>query len=426
MELGHAAVKQRPSRIDDALLDESLALNGRYVHLDVTRICCIVCVVVGTFDPRHYEWNTLYAQSWVPQLAWLVSGICFSLTKRPLLMYLRRVLAYLAIGAVVNSAAWMINEWSWETEVWFVGHQMNFVLCVLLSVPFLAPLKNHLKEVAAKDSRSTTEALPKKAADDHIAKHGGLSFNADLPWGVFVIAGGVAVIDVAFCLALCPALHSLCALLSVHGLSLGFRDMRTEAKAGMMGKNIGYCLATICCGLWIVLAFPRLFKSRGAVAWLLLANLYIHRLACGYGPGTFLLSGFYLMLVAVTAVHLGLAYRQRVGQLVHRYWMVVVFALRFCCTPGLHGALISHPPPDLYDRQRYILVEALLVVAWLTAGQHMVDPAIFTHDGLGWVNMWALAVFPVFLGTEWLVPWPLSWLVLLGMGPLCWLCHRSD
>lgn len=233
------------------------------------------------------------------------------------------------------------------------------------------------------------------------------------------------MISIVFSLALNGALRSLCMWMSEQEISLSFRDLRTKASAGPFGVNIGHSLQIVFSGLWIVLTFPLFFKDYGVVTWLLLANLYVHRLVFGYGPADFPFSGFYLVMVAVTAYHLGLSHRRQLGHLVHRYWMVVTFGICFFSTPGLRGSLNLHPPEDWYERERYILVEAVFIIAWLTGGEHMVDPAIITDDRLGWVHLWAMVVFPLMLGFHWLFPWPLSWLSLAALGPFCCFFHRS-
>uniref|UniRef100_A0A7S4QA49 Uncharacterized protein n=1 Tax=Alexandrium monilatum TaxID=311494 RepID=A0A7S4QA49_9DINO len=424
MELSHAAAKGDWALADDAVFDELLALNGRYVHLDVTRICCIVCLTIGTFDPRHYEWNTLYAQSWILQLAWLVSGFCFCLSKRPLLSYLLRILAYFTLGAVINICTWLINDWQWEFGFWFVVHQMNFVFCLFWVLLLLAPLKRHLQGLA-EGARATMETFQEKGPEEGSTRFRDFHLQGGAARGFVVLTGGLAVISLFCCLAISPALRDLCIQMSKHGINLGSSGLRTEERAGSLGKNVGVCLQTICSGFWIVLVLPRFFKNTGVVAWALLANLYMHRLVWGYGRGGFFFDGVYYVMIALTAYHLGLSRRRQLGKLVHRYWMVVFFLLRFCCAPGLHGALGLQPPEDRYDRERFILVEALFLISWLTAGQHMADPAIFADDQLGWVNMWALTAFPTVVGAKWLIPWPLSWMLLVALGPACWLCQRS-
>lgn len=411
---------------DDSLLDPSIALNGRYVHLDVTRICCIICVVLRVFDHRFAKWNTLYAQNWVLQLLWVICGLCYCLTKRPLPRYLGRLLLYFAIGVIVNWATWVINGWSWGVDIWFMVNQMNFVLILAVICVLLAPLKNYLSRLAEEDIRPLESSLPEREPEKN--HHLGCSKTCSghsLAGIIMVIGGGVAVISVIFTLAIYEGLQTVCKLVSRRGVHMGIGDLETEAHAESLGKVVSNSLQACASGLWIVLVFARLSSNRGAAVWLLLVNFYGFRLARGYGSADLPFHGFYLMMVALTAQYLGLSYRQQIGKLVHRYWMVVCFALAFLWTPGMRGPLMTQPPEDLYTRERHILIEAVCIISWLTAGQHMVDPKIFAEDKLSWVNEWALVAFLVHRGMDWLFPWPLPWIILIALGPACWLCRSK-
>lgn len=413
-------------RPGDLLLDEAFAEKGRFAHLDVTRVCCVVAAAIGSFEPKHYEWNTLYGQSWVLPLAWLVSGLCFSLTKRSDAEYLRRMLLYLAMGLVVNVAAWMINSWVVGHDVWLLVHQMNFVHVLFWSLLLLVPMKRRLRRLAQEEAEKLGEAGPEKPGESWV-RLTGLAFNGGLLDTAIMLLCGVCLIGCAFRFGLSAALRSLFMRLHFHNVTLGLRQMRTAFGAADLGSDVARSLQSTCSGLFLLLAFPAVSRgNQSYLAWLLLLNLYLHRLLLGYGPADFAFGGFYLVMLAMTAQYLGLAGRRQLGLLLHRYWMVLVFLLCFCATPGMHGSLRNQPPENLYDAERYILVEALIVVAWLVAGQHMVDKAIVTEDGFGWIHLWAVVAFLLMQGAHWLFPRPFGWLVLLAIAPMCWFCHRRD
>lgn len=172
------------------------------------------------------------------------------------------------------------------------------------------------------------------------------------------------------------------------------------------------------CGL-----FPQVFSDIAAVPWLLVINMYTFKLICGYGDTSFFASGFQLLLIGVAACNLGLARRQDISTFFQRYWMVVAFIGAWCFLPGTHGMLMMIEPNDLWERERFIVLEALLVVGWLVAGADMVDPKIFDSDDLTWLSDWASLIFlsqqAIFIASP-----EASWWVFIGLVPTIWMFRK--
>mmetsp|Transcript_130729 Transcript_130729/g.279591 ORF Transcript_130729/g.279591 Transcript_130729/m.279591 type:complete len:442 (-) Transcript_130729:77-1402(-) len=410
-----------------ALLDPSSTIDGRYVHLDISRACCIVCVVVNVFDARLGDWNILYAQSWVLQLLWVVCGICFSMSQRTFVSYMGRMSLYFAIGVTANWSAWLFNGWNWAENFWSMLAQNSFVFILILIIIILAPVRTYLRRLAVqgRDLTLPLATSPQEEPEEQHLIECSSRDRAEFLQCCMILSSGIFLLAVTFVLVLRPALRDMEPLIQRHREKLGLpgvTDIRTGAEYYV---EASYSLQTCLAGLWIVYCWPKLFKDKTLMAWALIVNLYIHRLVVGYGTPDLPFHGFSLFLVALTACELGMAGRKRLGGLVVRYWMVGCFLLAFLWTPGLHGDLMQQPPRDLYQRERYILIEAVFVVGWLTAGQYMVDVKIFTVDKLTWVTDSALVAFLVHQSVIWVFPREVALGFMLCIGPFCWICHRG-
>jgi len=237
--------------------------------------------------------------------------------------------------------------------------------------------------------------------------------------------GAMMVVIIAVCSTVVKdGLRCIVVLLSKRGVKFGDTGLTGQAHAQALAAEVSHYLQACASGLWILWAIPPRFANRAVVAWLLLANFYVHRLYYGYGSMGVPFHGFHLVMVALTAHEFGLSQCRRIGRLAHRYWMLVCFLCAFLWTPGMHGSLGIQPPDDIILRGRFVVIEAVLVVGWLCAGQDLVDPKIFSEDKLHWVNEWALLAFLAHQAVHWVVKSPINWCVLLALGPLCWLGRR--
>jgi len=404
------------------LLEPACMVADRYPHLDVTRICCICCVVIDNFNSRFLLWNTLYVCNWVLPMLWLVCGICFALSNRSLAEYECRLFVYFAIGATANWAAWIMNQWPWFKSPFVMTCQMMFVFWLMIFTAILAPLKHYLRRVHQQEYNTSDEEKPCSTRDDsmHVVAR-----NIDGYRGLGLVFVGWLVIVITGEGVLRTWRTAGADLLMRYGTDI--LPALSQEDFALRYFNDGCRSLQAClCGLWIVGIVPKLFWDLSCMTWMLLANLYLHRVIYAYGFPDLPFHGFYLLLVALVAHEFGLALRAQIGKILQRYWMVVCFMLAFFSTPGLHGPLLEVPPPQEYVKERYMIIEPIIVVAWLTFGDRMVDPKIFTEDRLMWVNDWALISFLVHKAVFWAFNLPTGWVCILIVGPICWFCRRLE
>lgn len=368
---------------------------GKYVHLDVTRVSCIVVIALCASEPSWLEYNTLFFQNWVIQYLWLVCGICYGLSSRPLLQYLGRLLLYFFIGIAAIWTACRIKK----VKGLPMGGDMWFVLVYAIFSLLLKPLKMRILRMQEDPQRFLISAPTRT--------------RKRLFKGIAWICGGQAILLLVSALVIIPL-----GVLAVHHFRL---SDNLEAYTFIMHicAEVQACLSAV----WIVYCVPYYFSDGGVIAWLLLANMYTFKFVCGYGETAFFSSGFQLLLIGLTASNLGLSKREQVSICFRRYWMVVVFLCAWCFTPGTHGWLMMTEPKDLWTRERFILLEVLLVVGWLVSGADWVDPKIFEADDLMWISDWASLLFLLHQALLISVP-QACWLVFVGLMPASWIFRR--
>jgi len=388
---------------ENRLLDPSLALSGRYVHLDITRICCIVCVVFSFFDERYATNNVVLNQNWVLPLLWVVCGVCFGLSEKPLHEYLGRLLLYAGIGLLVNWTSWEINGWRAGSFFWDMAAQMQFVMSLIGICLLLAPLKGYLRRLKEEDlgNDDTRELMSRDS----------------VLCGTVTVFSGLLAITVGFAL-LAPSIAWLTRFFQRQAAPLGLDHTNLDASA----RAFVLYLQIVASGIWIFQAYMRFFPDRSLMPWILIINFYGHLVLfdadLGISRSVHFFHGLYLVMVALAALHLGLHRRRQLGKLVLRYWMVVAFVLGFLWPPGLVVGNLE-PPRGFSMHGRYVLLEAIIVSGWLCAGQLLFDTKIYTQDKLAWVNDWALMAFITHRAVLWGFGFHMGWAVLLALGPVC-------
>lgn len=401
-----SSVKRNPQ--GDCILPEKSC--GKYAHLSVTRVSCIIVIVLCVNDRSWLEYNTLFFQNWVMQYMWLVCGVCYGLSSRPVLQYLGRLLLYFFVGVAAVWTACRIKKVNGLP----IGGNMWFVLILAVFSFLLMPLKKrvaNMKEnphaLLAGSRRGSCSRGPEEPLSNTSS-----GSRDSLLHGIAWICGGLAVLLLISSLVILP-LGVLCTQTWEHAKE-GSHDQRATLRFVMhLCAEVQACLSAV----WILWSFPHVFSDQSAVAWLLVINMYTFKLVCGYGELAIFSSGFQLLLIGLTAGDLGLSRRQWASTLFQRYWMVVAFIGSWCFLPGTHGMLMLVEPGDFLERQRFILLEALLVVGWLVAGADMVDPKIFDADDLTWLSDWASLLFLSYQAVLIIAP-DNVWLVFIGMMPV--------
>ncbi|CAE8595800.1 unnamed protein product [Polarella glacialis] len=415
---------------DDALLDPSEAVNGRYVHLDVTRICCIMCVVLSSFDERYALMNTGFAWQWVLQILWLLCGICFGLSDRSYADYAGRLMKYLGVGLLVNWSAWVLNGWTWQTDVWGVPVQMMFVLNLIVVTALLAPIKSFWVRPLLEEERRLPVASP---TEDPISAADSSRDKMLRAW--LILGSGLIGIVLCSHLFLRPALIELIQAMHSRAEYFQIKEMMDPHQSSTFAVELVCQLQVCAAALWILVVSPLLF-DKSLTAWMLFANFYLHRAFLGLWRTDLFSNSFCLVMIAMVACRFGLAKRRQLGKLVHRYWFFIMWLAGMLWSPGFPGTdgampvkrygLVPQTEADQLRMVKHFATEALLTMAWLTGGQHMVDKKIFTVDGLSWVNEWAVVAFLMHTGLRLLLGSPLGWVALLAIGPVCWASSRSS
>lgn len=398
----------------DRILPEMVC--DRYVYLDVTRISCIIVITLCASDPSWLEYNSLFFQNWVMQYLWLVCGICYGLSSRPLLQYLGRLLLFFSVGIAANWTACRIKK-----DVGLpVGGNMWFVLILAIFSLLLKPLKMRIRLM----SENPQELLTGAAYGCQVPDEPRLSNTSNQKSDLNRLYKGIVW--------MCGGLSVLLLMSSLVILSLGGLAVQTHTRRGSKEEELAlrfvmhFCSEVQAClsAVWILWSFPQVCVDTSHVTWLLLVNMYTFKLICGYGETAFFSSGFQLLLIGLSAGLLGLSWRQEVSTMVQRYWMVVAFIGAWCFLPGTHGMLIVVEPEDVLVRHRFILLEILLVVGWLVAGAEMVDPKIFEADNLVWLSDWASLLFLSHQAVLIVAP-QVSWPVFIALMPASWIFRKA-
>uniref|UniRef100_A0A7S0FWU0 Uncharacterized protein n=1 Tax=Pyrodinium bahamense TaxID=73915 RepID=A0A7S0FWU0_9DINO len=402
--------------------------EGHHPFLDITRICCVWCVAIDHGNARFGRWNTLFTQDWVLQYLYLVCGVCYGMSRRSLLSYEVRLGAYVVIGIFVNWTAWVVTQRDWKGNFFNVIFHLWFVLGLMVYAACLAPLRPYLERLrrqACAADESTPEA-------DHPESPGGGELAAQrrhFAWALAVLVGGPLAIALLFVVCLIPFLQLLapfvwrfCIALGDGGTFWGLPST-VEQSREFIAQLCTYCMLT-CCNLYLICVCPWVFRRTSITTWAVFCNTYGHRLLFYRAQDERPFHGVDLMLLALTSYYLGLRHRRVIGELVVRYWFVVLFFCGLLWPPGIHGRFDEDPPKDIELRVRVNLLEAIFVVVWLVAGERIVSPEIFKKDKMDFMNDWALVVFLTHKAVHIVVPSPLNWAFLVGLAFVCWLCRN--
>lgn len=471
-------------RHPDDILDPAAK---RHDHLDLTRILCVAMVCVEHGASAYGKVNAMFSQCWVLQILWVVSGISWGLSSRPLGPYLTRLSAYFAVGVSFNFLAFVVHGKDWRSNPWDVVFQFWFVVGLGVYCTVTLALKPVLRqararsrgpnvlataigsileddgergftqqtqiftgraerlsdqnEPSAEELKSRTgdiEASPvlaTKVGGEHegrpkIQDHGRARIVCQAKW--FLILGGLLALELKL-LSAQRIMHQVGlwtkpAAASLHldawgGLTYWLRDSSAGDLVGQLGFTAG--------SIWITYWCARLLRSPGWVAWILLSYIYVGRaliLPMLYGQcrAERFFIGFELFLLGLVANILGMTGRMALGALAARYWIMFPILGTILWDPTWYGRFDTHPPSDTLTLVRVKACQAGCVVAFLLAGESMFDSRIVTVDGFGWLGDWAMWAFLTHKAVHIAVPEPFSWLTIIGLLPVCWAWRRAQ
>lgn len=413
-------IAQKPaSAQEEAESDELLppSPDGHYPFLDITRVACVACVCVDHGSSDFGRYNILFAQDWVLQFLFLVSGIGYGMSKRGLLGYEMRLGMYFIIGVCVNWVAYVVKGLDWKNDFFNVVFHLWFVVGLMIYALILAPLKSYLARVSeeVKLRQVQTSAEPKEPDQ-----------KLELLKVLGVIGGGFMGILLFFQVLIRPFILPLLAGLMLR-ISLAFgsgggfwgwpQDL-DQSNEFLIRINT-YFMSTMT-NLYLILVGPKCFQRTGITTWVVLVSMYASRAMFYRSKEERPFKGMDLMMLTLACYFLGLTHRRKIGEYVVRYWFVVLFACVLLWPEGLHERLDEDPPLDPMLRFRAAAIEFIFVAGWMTAGERMVQREVFTEDNVVWLNDWALLVFLVHKAVHIVFPSPVNWLVLAGLVPLCY------
>jgi hypothetical protein len=465
MQLGAALKAPGPGATDKDPLIEKPKMR-RYLYLDATRIAAVICVAVDHGAPQYGQWNAVFTQNWVLQLLFTVSGVSFAMSRQDLSGYTARLFWYFCLGVMINMTAWTLAGKDWKTNFFGMVFQFWFVAGLLIYSLLLHPMKTYLQKVRSRAistfgtddedmifhlpcdttpataSRSepemaadreravTAEPAAEPEADSEVVQTSEDSYTA-----FFKAMALTSIALASVWILMWAVVEPLCQVYVTPGLShlMQWLDRGQSGSAWMgywlkNGAQVNDMVHGICsymqcsiCSVCIILIFPRLYDRTSLLGWLVLANMFLHRVILPRGKDERIFHGFDIFLLGFVVAHLGLRHRLKVATVIVRYWFVWLIACGMIWRPGTSQRLDCEPPSDALGRLRVNTLDAFFIVAWLTAGEYLFDDRIFTKDKLAFLNWWALAVFLLHKAIHILFPFPANWAILVSLIPACYL-----
>lgn len=407
-----------------------------YPHLDVTRIFCVSLVVIDHGNPSFGQWNTLLALNWVVQYLYLVCGICWAMSSRSVVGYLKRLLMYVSIGVSINFLAWIITGKDWKHNFHDVIFQFWFIIGLMVYVLLLAPLKPYMDWVLQR-SRCRFVNSPETEVEEPVIEEESAEWRrAQSIKGCLSIGGGVLGILIVFRLAFEPVIANspgiVAALFSRLNMGEGaaFWGVPTNLEQEReFLDNTCTCLQLTLSNFYIVFVFPLLFQEVSLISWLLIFNTYGQRILFSRGESAASERPFHgldLTMLGFVCYFFGMKHRKQLGNVIARYWFGVLLLCGLLWLPGYHVRFDQRPEQDISLRTRIEVIEAIFLICFLLAGERLVDARIFSDDKMGFMNHWALLAFLVHKAVHIICPEPWNWIVLVGLIPVVWLCCRRS
>lgn len=402
-------------------------INGQYPALDVIRVVCICMVVVDHGGTSFGHWNTMFVQSWVLQWLFLIAGICYGMTSRGLWHYLSRLGGYFVVGVFCNWMAFVVTGHDVRNDMWNVVFQFWFIVGLMGFLILLTPIKKHLRSVLdSKGVQKPSElALLKDGSDTR-----GWGFKYHPAQCVIIVLGGFCAISAFAHLVFIPICQIALGgplLQWVQALGPGAQFWGLPANIdeahAFIKEFITYFLLSVT-SLFLIVVFPMVSERVQYTGWLVLFNIYIHRMFQYRSQIARLINGFDVTMVGMTCFYYGLAHRRVIGEYIVRYWFVFLFMCCLLWPPGTYGRFDEVPTTDSFFRMRYNFLEAMFTVVFLCGMERICDKEIYSKDKAYWIGNWALLLFLVHKAVHIVFPPPYNWSILLSLAPLCWLLMK--
>jgi len=391
--------------------------------LDVVRIFCVWLACVDHAGTKFGKWNYMYVQSWVLQYLFMVCGICYSLSTRPLLSYLKRLALYFCIGVIFNLVAWMIAGLDWKHNMWGVVFQFWFIFGLMIFTTLLTPIKKYLRQIRQQADATGAATWTFTPPPGEVIAYLKLGLGQ-----LFIIISGAACVIIVFMyvfipmlqLSLAPLVNSLCSKMGSSGEFWGMPSDPSETKDFI--HDFFGCWGLTISSVFIVVAWPLISSRISLIGWLVIANMYAHRLFMYRNQDSRMVNGFDFTMLGLVCCECGLSHRRIVGEYMLRYWFVFLFVCGILWPPGTQSRMDEHPPRQLNVRFTYNLLEMLFTMLFLCAMERMIDPKIFRKDRMQFFGNFALALFLVHKAVYILVPRPYCWIVIFSLVPICYVC----
>jgi len=384
--------------------------DGRFWHIDFARIVAVAFVAVDHGNQAFGVWNNLFAMNWVLQVLCIVSGMSFTMSRISLWRYEGRLFGYLVIGVATNWAAWVITGQDWRHNVPNVVFQLMFIVAMMLYSAILAPLKPFLWK----------------------ARLGGLRGGKPTsPWTIGVMFASIMIVTLIFCnlanvtaTMIAPSLDFLSR--SSDFLKFWGVPLTVEETVVYLRESSLFFVTPICSAL-IVMVFPLFVKETSWLTWFVLFNVYWSRLVFYRSAAERLFHCFDLFFIGMVCSYTGIKGRETMGKHVARYWFLVPLLCGAIWYPGSFGRFDEMPLRSFDARARMTVIEIILVMTFLLAGERFVDRKIFTEDNMGFMNTWSLLAYVTHKAIHITIVSPLNWvLIFLVLPVVCWLSSRKQ
>lgn len=329
----------------------------RLWYIDYARIVCVACVVTEHSGGEIYaDRNIAWVQQWVLPYLYTISGMSFMFSSGSLWKYLFRLGVVLLVGSVANFIADRVHDGDDQQLDFFnIVFQMMYVAVIMLASFLLAPLRDALRWRAR---NPTAAASPKVIA-------------WTLAWGT-VTTAFVVFMSGGWSLA-----------------TLGIESTQSMENSGARAYILHgpYVLGTFWAAFFLC-HLACMLRSNGWMVWIILAFIYINRMAIPYSRGGHSVN-VDLFAVGMLVQKVPLQGGAVVARIVREYWPIVFILLLFLSTPGVTGRCDLHPHHYLWERARFYSIELILIVMLISGAFNTSDSKQIT----GWLNMWALYAY---------------------------------
>lgn len=357
--------------------------------------------------------NAFFAQFFVGPVLWMLCGMCWALTSRPLYRAIGRLIFYVCIVVMVNGCAllWAGRGLEFtERPLQLLIAPAWFVIELAALMVITAPLKSKLCGLRenfddlGEEPPSDDEAAALNVSGDvktEVKQKVGPSLSKNVSWRGFVVLLGFFV------------------LLLLNQLLLSFLPMNSGKKR-LVGQ------ATMCMGS-LLLAYNgttwlQTWRGLSGLPWVLIfyslwARVLIVTPRYGSSEYQHMFLGADMFVVGLLAAKLGLRFAPFVGTKCQRYWWCVVGLHALCYDPLEMIRLDLHPTGWMGMNARNMGSVLLWVLCWLTASEKMFDARIMTENGMSWLRDWGVVLYITHEALYVVAPGMIAWLIFLGLVP---------